>query len=227
MQFTLGIYGASLKYSDLLSAYQVSRRPVVRSAMFYFYVRYLEASFHHHTFLSVLTPAVRTGRGGGKLCPPLMSFVNIFRSIRSIPVIFFSTCLKINGAPFGAKMEDSSILWGLFLSPKVSASVFRRADAMTGVSWRPPPAPAGWASRSLEGALGGGGAAERLGVRRPSGWGGGGALSRSRIAGSGDRAGHSSGGYRPGGRRRRANEDDRSCQDGVYGSCCSPLGLNY
>ena len=53
----------------------------------------------------------------------------------------YGTCLKINGAPFGAKMEDSSIPWGLFLSPKVSISVFRRADAMTRVSWRHPPPP--------------------------------------------------------------------------------------
>ena len=70
---------------------------------------------------------------------------------------------------------------------------------MTGVSWRPPPR-TGWlgqrcAGRSLEGGGGagrafGGEAAERLGVRRPSGWGGGGgARSRSRIAGSGSRAG--------------------------------------
>ena len=65
---------------------------------------------------------------------------------------------------------------------------------MTGVSWRPPPAPAGWASaapaagrwrgRALRGcrpSAWGGEAAERMG--------GDGAWSRSRIAGSGGRAG--------------------------------------
>ena len=31
---------------------------------------------------------------------------------------FFNTCPKINGAPFGAKIEDASILGGLFLSPQ-------------------------------------------------------------------------------------------------------------
>ena len=35
---------------------------------------------------AVLTRALE--RGGGRLCPPLMFFVNIFRSIRSIAVIF-------------------------------------------------------------------------------------------------------------------------------------------
>ena len=102
---------------------------------------------------------------------------------------FFNTCQKINGAPFGAKIEDSPIFRSIF-KPQVSTSVFRRADAMTGVSWRPPPpAPAGWAAlrrpvargRPGAGVPAGrwGGAAERLG--------GGGARSRSRIAGSGGR----------------------------------------
>ena len=49
-----------------------------------------------------LTRALETG-GGGRFCPPLMFFVNIFRSIRSIAVIFFNTWPKINGEPFGAK----------------------------------------------------------------------------------------------------------------------------
>ena len=60
-----------------------------------------------------------------------------------------------------------------FYAPKVSTSVFRRADAMTGVSWRAPPPRTGWlgqrcAGRSLEGGAEGGGPAERLGVRLPS-----------------------------------------------------------
>ena len=59
---------------------------------------------------------------------------------------------------------------------------------MTGVSWRPPP------PHRLAGpgqSLGGAGAGGRPGARgcRPSAWGGGGgARSRSRIAGSGGRA---------------------------------------
>ena len=67
---------------------------------------------------------------------------------------------------------------------------------MTGVSWRPPPLPrTGWLGQRCAGrSLGGGGRA--LGVPagrwgggcRPSAWGGGGARSRSRIAGSGGRA---------------------------------------
>ena len=105
---------------------------------------------------------------------------------------------------------------------------------MTGVSWRPPPPRTGWLGQRCAGrSLGGGGrpsvwggaaerlggeAAERMGGRRPV-----------KVTDSRERwpGGPSSGGHRPGGKRRRANEDDRSCQDGVYGSCCSPLGLNY
>ena len=66
---------------------------------------------------------------------------------------------------------------------------------MTGVSWRPPPAPAGPAlrrpvARGGGGRPGAGGAGQALGGGgcRPSAWGGGGARSRSRIAGSGGRA---------------------------------------
>ena len=51
---------------------------------------------------------------------------------------------------------------------------------MTGVSWRLPPAPAGWARPVARGRLGGGGADRALG--------GGGARSRSLVAGSGGRA---------------------------------------
>ena len=60
---------------------------------------------------------------------------------------------------------------------------------MTGVSWRPPPHRLAGPALRRPVAGGGGVPAERLGVRRPSGWGGGGARSRSRIAGSGGRAG--------------------------------------
>ena len=97
---------------------------------------------------------------------------------------------------------------------------------MTGMSWRPP-APADWASAAPAGHWRGRGC-------RPSAWGWGGRADGGRrrpvkVTDSRERwpGGPSSGGYRPGGRRRRANEDDRSCQDGVYGSCCSPLGLTY
>ena len=63
---------------------------------------------------------------------------------------------------------------------------------MTGVSWCPPPR-TGWlgqrcAGRSLEGGAGGGGGGRALGGEAAERMGGG-ARSRSRIAGSGGRAG--------------------------------------
>ena len=108
---------------------------------------------------------------------------------------FFNTCPKINGAPFGAKIEDASIFGGLLLSPQSQHFVFRRADAMTGVSWSPP-APAGWARPVARGEAagrwgGGGVPAERLG---------GGRRRPVKVTDSRER--------RPGGRRRRANEDE-------------------
>ena len=57
---------------------------------------------------------------------------------------------------------------------------------MTGVSWRPPPAPAGPALRRP--VARGGGAAGRWGGVPAERLGGGGARSRSRIAGNGGRA---------------------------------------
>ena len=143
----------------------------------------------------------RTGKGGGRFCPPLMFFWEYLSKYSFDRRDFFNTCPKINGAPFGAKIEDVSIFGGLFLSPKVSTFVFRRTDAMTGASWRPPPPPHRLAGpgRSLGGrpGAGGGGAGRALGGGgcrpgatgcRPSAWVGGGARSRSRIAGSGGRA---------------------------------------
>ena len=63
---------------------------------------------------------------------------------------------------------------------------------MTGCLGAPPPAPAGWASAApasrWRGALGGGASAWGEAAERMGG-GTGGALSRSRIAGSGGRAG--------------------------------------
>ena len=82
---------------------------------------------------------------------------------------------------------------------------------MTGVSWRPPPpAPAGWGrpvARGAAGRWGGGGAGRALGGdgralggrRRPV------KVTDSRERRPGE---PSSGGHRPGGRRRRANEDE-------------------
>ena len=61
---------------------------------------------------------------------------------------------------------------------------------MAGVSWRPPPAPAGWARPVARGGrpgAGGEGAGRALGGAGRA-LGGGGARSRSRIAGSGGRA---------------------------------------
>ena len=52
----------------------------------------------------------RTGKGGASphvFCEYLSKYSFDRRD-------FFSTCPKINGAPFGAKIEDSSILGGLF-----------------------------------------------------------------------------------------------------------------
>ena len=117
----------------------------------------------------------RTGKGGGLILPSPHVFCEYLSKYSFDRRDFFNTCPKIYGAPFGAKIEDASFFGSLFLSPKVSTFVFRRADAMMGVSWRPP-APAGWARP----VAGGGVPAERLG--------GGGARSRSRIAGSGGRA---------------------------------------
>ena len=37
---------------------------------------------------------------------------------------FFNTCPKINGAPFGAKIEVASIFWGSIFKPPKSALLF-------------------------------------------------------------------------------------------------------
>ena len=117
----------------------------------------------------------RTGKGG-QILPSPHVFCGYLSKYSFDRRDFFNTCPKINGAPFGAKTEDASILGGLFLSPQSQHFLFRRADAMTGVSWRPPPPLHRLAGpgRSLGG--------------RPGAGGGGGARSRSRIAGSGGRA---------------------------------------
>ena len=88
----------------------------------------------------------RTGKGGGRFCSPLMFFYEYLSKYSFDRRDFFNTCPKINGAPFGAKIEDASIFGGLILSPQSQHFLFCRADAMTGVFLAPPPppAPAGW-----------------------------------------------------------------------------------
>ena len=66
--------------------------------------------------LGCLTRALE--RGGGRFCPPLMFFCEYLSKYLFDRRDFFNTCPKINGAPFGAKIEDSSILGDLFLGPQ-------------------------------------------------------------------------------------------------------------
>ena len=125
-----------------------------------------------------LTRALERG-GGGRFCPPVMFFVNMIRRICSIAVIF-QYLPKNKRRTFwcnNGRLVD--FVGSILKAPKVSTSVFRRADAMTGVSWRPPHRLAGPALRRpvAGGVAGGGGAGRALGVRRPSGWGGGEAAS--------------------------------------------------
>ena len=83
----------------------------------------------------------RTGKGG-QILPSPHVFCEYLSKYSFDRRDFFNTCPKINGAPFGAKIEEASILGGsIFKPPKVSTFVFRQADAMTGVSWYPPPPP--------------------------------------------------------------------------------------
>ena len=79
---------------------------------------------------------------------------------------------------------------------------------MTGVSWRSP-APAGWARPVARGGGAGGGGTDRAlgGAGRALG---GGRRRPVKVTDSRERrpGEPSSGGHRPGGRRRRANEDE-------------------
>ena len=59
----------------------------------------------------------RTGKGG-QILPSPHVFCEYLSKYSFDRRDFFNTCPKINGAPFGAKIEDSSILGGLFLGPQ-------------------------------------------------------------------------------------------------------------
>ena len=59
----------------------------------------------------------RTGKGG-QILPSPHVFCEYLSKYLFDRRDFFNTCPKINGAPFGAKIEDSSILGGLFLGPQ-------------------------------------------------------------------------------------------------------------
>ena len=60
----------------------------------------------------------RTGKGGGQILPSPHVFSEYLSKYSFDRRDFFNTCPKINGAPFGAKIEDSLIFGGLFLSPQ-------------------------------------------------------------------------------------------------------------
>ena len=60
----------------------------------------------------------RTGKGGGQILPSPHVFCEYLPKYSFDRRDFFNTCPIINGAPFGAKIEDSSIFRGLFLSPQ-------------------------------------------------------------------------------------------------------------
>ena len=55
---------------------------------------------------------------GGQILPSPRVFCEYLSKYSFDRLDFFNTCPKINGAPFGAKIEDSSIFGGLFLSPQ-------------------------------------------------------------------------------------------------------------
>ena len=146
----------------------------------------------------------RTGKGGGAdSALPSCFCVNIFRSIRSIAVIFSIPVQKRR--TFWCTNWRRFDFGGLFLSLQSQHFRFSPSWCHDGVSWPPPPpALAGWA-RPVAGGGGGagralGGAGRALGGRRRPV-----KVTDSRERRPGE---PSSGGHRPGGRRRRANEDE-------------------
>ena len=103
----------------------------------------------------------RTGKGG-QILPSPHVFCEYLSKYSFDRRDFFNTCPKINGTPFGAKIEVSSIFGGLFLSPQSQHFRFSPSWCHDGGVLAPP-----W-RRPV--ARGGGGRA--LGV--PAGrWGGG------------------------------------------------------
>ena len=138
--------------------------------------------------LSYLTRALERG---GQILPSPHVFCQYLSKYSFDRRDFFSTCPKINGAPFGAKIEDSSILGGLFLSPQSQHFRFSPSWCHDGGVLAPlrPPPPHRLAGPALRRPVARGGGGRALGgAGRALGGGEGGARSRSRIAGSGGRA---------------------------------------
>ena len=112
----------------------------------------------------IFTLNTRTGKGG-QILPSPHVFCEYLSKYSFDRRDFFNTCPKINGAPFGAKIEDLSILGGLFLSPQSQHFRFWCHDGGV-LAPPPPPAPAGWArpvARGRRPGAGGGVAAGRWG----------------------------------------------------------------
>ena len=114
-------------------------------------------------------------RGGGRFCPPLMFFVNIFRSIRSIAVIF-QFLPKNKRHTFWCKNWRLVDLGGLFLSPQSQHFRFRCHD---GAVLPPPPHRLAGPGRSL------GGRPDAGGGGRPGARGAGRALGGEAAPGQG------------------------------------------
>ena len=111
----------------------------------------------------------RTGKGGGRFCPPLMFYVNNFRSIRSIAVIFLYLP-KNNWRTFWCKNWRLVDFWGSIFNPQ--SQHFRFSPSWCherGVLAPPPHRLAGLALRRPVARGGGralGGAGRALGRRR-------------------------------------------------------------
>ena len=166
-----------------------------------------------------MTFNTRTGKGG-QILPSPHVFCEYLPKYLFDRRDFFNTCPKINGTPFGAKIEDSSILGGLFLGPQSQHFRFSPSWSHDGGVLAPPPAPAGPALRRP---VARGGAAGRWGCRPGAGGGGvpaerlGGRRRPVKVTDSRERrpGEPSSGGHRPG-RRRRTNEDEYKGSGSIY-----------
>ena len=86
----------------------------------YFYLLYLSIrannsiSFDKDHYLPVRWDGPFDTHTGKGFCPPLTFFVNIFRGFVRSP-LFFNSCLKINGAPFAAKIKTRRNMFFLVL----------------------------------------------------------------------------------------------------------------